>query len=69
MDLFFKPIPNGFKDNILRVEPDMLPKGSIYISKCEIDGKEHANFDADGLTVKLPESKHRLKVKVTLSTK
>ena len=69
LDLFFKPMPGGFKDGILRVEPDILPKGSIYISSCEIDGQAYADFDADGLTVKLPESEHRLQVKVTVSPK
>lgn len=69
LDLFFKPIPGGFKDGILRVEPDILPKGSVYISSCEIDGQAYTDFDADALTVKLPESEHRLQVKVTVSPK
>ncbi|HAN82167.1 MAG TPA: N-acyl-D-glucosamine 2-epimerase, partial [Verrucomicrobiales bacterium] len=68
LDLFFKPLPNGFKNRELRVEPDILPKGSIKITKCEIDGQDYKNFDAEGLTVKLPESDKRLKVKVTVAT-
>ena len=52
LDLFFKPMPGGFKDRILRVEPDILPKGSLTISKCEINGQEYTNYDAEGLTVK-----------------
>lgn len=67
LDLFFKPIPGGFKDNILRVEPDILPKGSLKITACEIDGNPYDNFDAEALTVKLPQSEHRLKVKVTVT--
>ena len=27
LDLYFKPYPGGFKDNILRVSPDILPAG------------------------------------------
>ena len=69
LDLYFKPMPDGFKDRLLRVEPDILPKGSLYISKCEIDGKEHSDYDSQTMTVKLPEAEHRLKVKVTISTK
>jgi len=69
LDLHFKPMPNGFKDRVLRVEPDILPKGSLKISKCEIDGKEYTSFDADGLTVKLPETDQRVHVKVTVSPK
>lgn len=67
LDLFFKPMPGGFKDNILRVEPDILPKGSLKITACEIDGNPYDNFDAYALTVKLPQSEHRLKVKVTVT--
>ncbi|ADL50860.1 N-acylglucosamine 2-epimerase [Clostridium cellulovorans] len=66
MDLYFKPYPNSFKDNILPVSPDLLPKGSIKIDKVWIDGKEYKDFDAENLTVKLPESDERLKVKVSL---
>lgn len=69
LDLFFKPMPDGFKDGILRVEPDILPKGSIFISKCEINGKAHTDFDAAGLSVKLPQSDQRFQVKVTVSPK
>jgi mannose/cellobiose epimerase-like protein (N-acyl-D-glucosamine 2-epimerase family) len=64
MDLYFNPMPGGFKDNILRVSPDILPTGSIRIASCTIDGEYYSDFDAEGLTVKLPESKERLKVKV-----
>jgi hypothetical protein len=64
MDLYFKPMPGGFKDNILRVSPDILPPGSIRIASCTIDGEYYSDFDAEALTVKLPESKERLKVKV-----
>jgi hypothetical protein len=60
-------MPGGFKDNILRVEPDILPKGSLKITACEIDGNPYDNFDAEALTVKLPQSEHRLKVKVTVT--
>ena len=69
LDLFFKPMPGGFKDRILRVEPDILPKGSLIISKCEINGQDYTNYDAEGLTVKLPDSADRLNVKVTVTPK
>lgn len=67
LDLYFKPVPGGFKDNILRVEPDILPKGSLKITHCEIDGLPYVDFDAEMLTVKLPQSDKRLKVKVTVT--
>ncbi|HAA27621.1 MAG TPA: N-acyl-D-glucosamine 2-epimerase, partial [Cyanobacteria bacterium UBA8553] len=66
MDFYFKPIPGGFPDNILRVSPDILPPGSIKIGKCEIDGEDYTNFDAEKLIVKLPDTKERVKVKVQI---
>lgn len=66
LTLYFKPMVNGFKDNILRVQPDILPAGSVKISKVWIDGKEWNNFDADKLTVQLPAVEYRPKVKVEL---
>jgi mannose/cellobiose epimerase-like protein (N-acyl-D-glucosamine 2-epimerase family) len=66
MDFYFKPMPGGFKDNILRVSPDILLPGSIKIGACEIDGEPYTNFDADNLTVKLPDTKERVKVKVQI---
>lgn len=67
MDFYFKPLPNGFKDNILRVSPDILPPGCISIESVEIDGEPHTDFDAAGLTVKLPKTDKRVKVKVRIT--
>ena len=66
MDFYFKPIPGGFPDNILRVSPDILPPGSVKIGKCEIDGEPYRNFDAEALTVTLPKTTERVKVKVQI---
>jgi len=66
LTLYFKPLPGGFKDNILRVSPDILPTNSIFISEVSIDDEPYHDFDAQGLTVKLPESKERLRVRVTV---
>ena len=66
LTLHFKPRPNGFADNVLRVSPDILPAGSIKITAVEIEGKPHTDFDAIGLTVKLPVAEGSLRVKVTL---
>jgi mannose/cellobiose epimerase-like protein (N-acyl-D-glucosamine 2-epimerase family) len=67
MDFYFKPYPQGFKDRTLRVAPDLLPQGSIRIASVEIDGKPYTDFDAAGLTVRLPETTERVKVKVTIA--
>jgi anti-anti-sigma factor len=66
LDMYFKPKPGGFKDGILRVAPDLLPKGSIKIESVMIDGKDYTDFDADGLTVKLPEQYDGAKIKVRI---
>lgn len=67
LELFFKPLPNGFTDRILRVAPDMLPPGSVSITACTIDGQAFSNYDASALSVQLPDSASRLHVKVTLT--
>lgn len=64
---YFKPYPGGFKDNILRVSPDILPPGSIYISEVFINDEPYTNFDANGLTVTLPVTDERVRVKVQIS--
>ncbi|MGM9689163.1 MAG: AGE family epimerase/isomerase [Alloprevotella sp.] len=69
LTLYFKPMINGFKDNVLRVQPDILPVGSVTISKVWIDGKEWKHFDAEKLTVQLPAVEYRPKVKVELTPK
>ena len=66
LDLHFKPLPNGFEDRILRVEPDILPKGSVTIGEVWIDGESYTDYDAAGLTVRLPVSDKRHAVKVRL---
>jgi mannose/cellobiose epimerase-like protein (N-acyl-D-glucosamine 2-epimerase family) len=66
MDFHFKPQPGGFPDGLLRVQPDILPPGSIRIDSVEIDGNPHTDFDAAGLTVKLPPADRPLTVKVRI---
>lgn len=67
LDLYFKPMVNSFPDNILRVQPDILPPGSIKIDGVWIDNKAWNKFDPDKLTVELPNLNHRPKIKVTLA--
>ena len=69
LTLWFKPMVNGFKDNVLRVQPDILPAGSVRLEAVWIDGKEWKRFDADKLTVQLPALEYRPKVKVVIVPK
>jgi len=67
MDFWFKPLPDGFPNRTLRVAPDLLPPGSIRIAEVEIDGSSYDKFDANGLTVSLPETAHRPVVRVQIA--
>ena len=67
LDLYFSPLPDGFKDRILRVAPDMLPAKSIRLTHCWIDDEPYKDFDAEKLHIRLPISKQRLRVKATLT--
>jgi mannose/cellobiose epimerase-like protein (N-acyl-D-glucosamine 2-epimerase family) len=66
MYLYFKPLPDSFKRNLLRVQPDILPAGSIRIGNVWINDEPYKNFDATGLTVKLPPTQERVRVKVLI---
>lgn len=66
LDLYFNPMPGGFRRDILRVAPDILPRDRIRLTRVEIDGEQYNQFDAQALTVRLPQSEHRLRVKATV---
>ena len=66
LELYFKPIPGGFPDGMLRVSPDILPKGSVRIASVTSDGEPYRDYDAKGLYVRVPDVKHRPKIKVTI---
>ncbi|MFW5972134.1 MAG: AGE family epimerase/isomerase [Bacillota bacterium] len=66
LDLYFKPVQGGFKDNILRVMPDILPPESVKIDNVWVDGKEWSRFNAEELTVEIPPVDYRPKIKVRL---
>ncbi|GGT64233.1 AGE family epimerase/isomerase [Streptomyces purpureus] len=68
VDLWFKPHPDAdFPGRLLRVAPDLLPAGRIRLEHVLIDGAPYHAFDADALTVTLPDTAHRVTVKVRLT--
>jgi mannose/cellobiose epimerase-like protein (N-acyl-D-glucosamine 2-epimerase family) len=69
MDFYFKPQPGAWKQNTLRVSPDLLPEGSISIGEVTADGEKYTNFSADKLTVKVPDTKDPVRLKVTIVPK
>jgi mannose/cellobiose epimerase-like protein (N-acyl-D-glucosamine 2-epimerase family) len=67
MDFYFRPKPGGFEGGLLRVQPDILPKGSIKITDVWIDGHAYKEFDAAAMTVKLPPNHGAIKVRVRIA--
>jgi mannose/cellobiose epimerase-like protein (N-acyl-D-glucosamine 2-epimerase family)/anti-anti-sigma regulatory factor len=67
MDFYFSPNPGAWPDNILRVAPDILPKGSIELTEVWINDKIHEDFDSQNLYVKLPVSDQPLKVRCRIT--
>jgi mannose/cellobiose epimerase-like protein (N-acyl-D-glucosamine 2-epimerase family)/ABC-type transporter Mla MlaB component len=66
MDFFFRPDPQGWPDNKLRVAPDLLPTGSVELSEVWIDDKSYTDFDRQAMIVNLPESDKPLRVRVRI---
>lgn len=66
MDFYFRPTAGALPNDTLRVSPDILPAGSVRIGQVWVNGKEHRNFNAEALTVKLPSTGGKLKVRVQL---
>lgn len=66
LDLHFKPMPGGFADGILRVQPDILPPGSVRIGQVWLNGQPYHNFDPENLQVKLPPTQEAVRIKVRL---
>jgi hypothetical protein len=64
LELHFKPLPGGFKNNLLRVAPDILPPGRARLAEVQIDGQPYTDFDRDAMVVRLPQSDQPVRVKV-----
>ncbi len=67
LELYFKPLPDGFDNRTLRVSPDILPPGRVRIEQVWIDGAPYHKYDAEGLSVTLPQSEEPLRVKVVVA--
>lgn len=66
MSFYFKPLPGGFPDGLLRVAPDILPPGRVRIASVSADGQRYTDYDAEALVVRLPDSTKRIKYEVRL---
>ncbi len=70
VDLYFKPEIVALKDDLLRVQPDILPGNCARISEVWVNGNAHKDFDPTAMTVTLPrlqeQSERSLNVKVRI---
>jgi mannose/cellobiose epimerase-like protein (N-acyl-D-glucosamine 2-epimerase family)/anti-anti-sigma regulatory factor len=66
MDFHFRPTAGTLPNDTLRVSPDLLPEGAVRLGQVWINGQEHYDFDEKAMTVKLPKSGGKLKVRVRL---
>ncbi len=67
LDLYFKPQPNAFPGNLLRVAPDILPPGRVFLRDVWIEDEPYSRFDARALTVSLPDATGPVRVKVRIA--
>lgn len=67
LTLWFRPrLDAEFPDGKLRVAPDALPPGRVVLDSVLIDGAPYTDFDAEAMTVTLPDSDDRVTVQVHL---
>ncbi|HEY0757420.1 MAG TPA: AGE family epimerase/isomerase [Ktedonobacteraceae bacterium] len=66
MDLYFRPLPGAFRDNILRVQPDILPPGSVKLNHVWINGDPYSDFDAEAMTIRLPEEQLQIQPQLAM---
>jgi mannose/cellobiose epimerase-like protein (N-acyl-D-glucosamine 2-epimerase family) len=67
MDFHFRPDPAGLPGRVLRVAPDLLPPGRVRIAEVAVEDKPHDDYDADALTVRVPDSAAPVRVRVRLA--
>ena len=53
----------------IRLSPDILPPGSIRLSEVWANGEKYSHFDADALTVRVPDSTEAVPIKVRIEPK
>ncbi|GAA4116254.1 MULTISPECIES: AGE family epimerase/isomerase [Streptomyces] len=66
LTLHFRPRPCDLPERVLRVAPDLLPAGSVELTRVWVDGLPYHRFDNKELTVQLPEGDMPVRVRVEL---
>ncbi len=68
MDFYFKPYPKGLPMASCASHRTFCRRAQSRFASVEIDGKPYTDFDADALTVTLPKTEARVKIKVNVSS-
>ncbi|MGW2858608.1 AGE family epimerase/isomerase [Streptomyces sp. NPDC001205] len=66
LTLHFRPRPCDLPERTLRVAPDLLPAGSVELTRVWVDGQPYHRFDNKELTVQLPDGDAPVRVRVEL---
>ena len=66
MDFYFKPNPQAWPQNKLRVAPDLLPVGSVELAEVWINDKSFYDFDKRAMIVNLPDFDEPIRVRVRI---
>jgi anti-anti-sigma factor len=66
LELHFKPTPDALPDRLLRVAPDLFAPDNIRITDVWIEDQPYQEFDAEALTVQLPEGSEQVRVRVRI---
>lgn len=67
MNFYFKPKPGAFKDNTLRIQPDLLPAGCLRIEEVWVNGERYSNFDPKNMSIQLPSTNEPVTVQVRVA--
>ncbi|MBX3044553.1 MAG: AGE family epimerase/isomerase [Candidatus Kapabacteria bacterium] len=67
MTFYFKPNPKDLSNGVLRVAPDLLPFGSVKLTKVLVNDEVYNDFNAEELSVNLSGFSEQVRVKVEIS--
>ncbi|MFF0965877.1 AGE family epimerase/isomerase [Streptomyces sp. NPDC003703] len=64
LELYFRTHPHAsFPGGRLRVSPDVFPAGRIVLDRVLIDGAPYDDFDAESMSIRLPDSAEELRIR------
>jgi mannose/cellobiose epimerase-like protein (N-acyl-D-glucosamine 2-epimerase family) len=65
--LWFRPRADAdFPDGVLRVAPDVLPRGRVRLAEVSVDGRPYHDFDPQTMAIRVPAGNRRHTVRAVL---